>query len=78
MTKNEQNEKNRPDRLLRTKDVMEILQTSSVTIWRLVKKGKIPAPIKLNEGGLNLYKESWIQDFIESLNSNVEKIKEVG
>ena len=64
------------DRLLKTKEVMEILKTSSVTLWRLVKKGKIPKPIKLNEGGINLYKESWIQNFIENCQADTVQIPE--
>lgn len=76
MTKNEQNKTSKTDRLLKTKDVLEILQTSSVTLWRLVKKGKIPAPIKLNEGGINLYKESWIIKFIENIESDTIQIPE--
>ncbi len=66
------------DRLLRTKDVTGILQTSTVSLWRLVKAGRIPKPIQLTKGGINLYKESWIQNFIDSCDSNVEKIKEAG
>ena len=64
------------DRLLSTKDMLGKLKTSDTTLWRLVKAEKIPKPIKLTERGNNLYKESWINDFIDSLDSGKTDIKE--
>ena len=34
-------------KLLRTKDVQDTLGVSRTTLWRLVKAGTLPAPIKL-------------------------------
>ena len=63
------------DRLLKTKDVTDALKTSTVSLWRLVRDGKIPKPIQLTKGGINLYKESWIQDFIDSCEAERDNVE---
>ena len=36
------------DRILRMPDVLEIVNVSRTTIWRQVKAGTFPAPVKLS------------------------------
>ena len=53
------NEKN--DKLIRAKEVKKMLgNISDTTLWRRVKDGTIPTPIKLGGGSANFFKESWI------------------
>src|SRR5262245_37008098 len=37
-----------PDRLLSSEDVAGLLQVSHRTLWRLVKAGRFPQPVRLN------------------------------
>lgn len=60
------------DRYLKAIEVREKLGgISNTTLWRMVRDGIIPQPIKLGRGGLNFYKESWI---VEILNLNSSKV----
>ena len=75
MTKNNTTSDNiqQPDRLMTTEATLEMLGgISAVTLWRMVKAGKIPKPIKLNERGNNLYRESWIRNYIDSVDLNID------
>ena len=54
------------DKLLSSRQVCEILSFSPVTLWRHVKKGACPPPLKL-AGGQNRWPESEIRTLIESL-----------
>ena len=53
------------EKFLRTKEVKALLGgISTTTLWRMVQDGRIPKPIKLNVGGANLYKKSWIDKML--------------
>ena len=53
-------------RLLKTKEVLEMLNISSVTLWRMVKRGDLPKPLKITDKSPNLYKQEWIEDYVNS------------
>lgn len=55
------------ERLLTTKEVTDILNISSVTLWRLIKKDRFPKPLKLSAGSYNRYKSVWVDEFIAKL-----------
>lgn len=50
------------DRLLRARDVADILAVSLRGVWRLTSEGVIPAPIKL--GGATRWRESDLRRFL--------------
>ena len=52
------------EKLLKLKDVTELLQVSRATIYRLVKKEEFPDFIKI--GGGSYWKASDIQKFLEN------------
>ena len=54
-------------KLLTSKDVTHMLSISTVTLWRLVKDGEIPRPLKLAGQKINYYRKEWIDDFIDKL-----------
>lgn len=54
------------DRLLRLKDVMEILQLSKTTIYKLVKENKFPHQVKISDRQV-AWRQSDIQKYIENL-----------
>ena len=47
--------KPRPRRLLRPKQVMEIMGWSRTTLWRRVSAGKFPAPVETGENSTGFY-----------------------
>ncbi len=52
------------DFYIRASDVRRRLgNISTTTLWRLVKKGVIPQPVRLG-GRSALYKNSWIDDLL--------------
>ena len=51
------------DKLLRDKEVAEILGCSTATFWRRVQEGTIPRPLKI--GGLSRWKRSWVEAVID-------------
>ncbi len=58
--------KHTTDTFLRAPEVRKKLgNISSTTLWRRIKDGSIPKPIKLGVGTANYFKESWINDIIE-------------
>jgi len=57
----------RVDRLLRVKDVSEIVSMGRSTIYRLVKKNQFPRPVK--RGRSTFWRESDIQRYISSLSA---------
>ncbi len=60
------------DKLIRSKDVREMLgNISETTLWRRIKDGSIPTPIKLGNGTANYFKESMISKIVGA--STVEK-----
>jgi predicted DNA-binding transcriptional regulator AlpA len=55
------------DRYLKSSEVRELLGgISNTTLWRRIKDGSIPTPIKLGGGTTNFFKESWIKEIIEA------------
>lgn len=52
------------DRMLNTKQVMEALGCSVVTLYRLRRNNQFPQPLKL--GRVNRWRESVVSDWIES------------
>ena len=53
------------EKLINSKDARQMLGSiSTVTLWRLVRDGFLPRPIKLGNGNTNYYKLSWIQELI--------------
>ena len=50
---------------LRDKQVAEILTIGRSSVWRLVKEGKLPAPLKISER-VTVWKLSDIEAFIAS------------
>ena len=58
--------KQQDDRFLRSSEARKKLgDISPTTLWRRIKDGSIPKPIKLGGGSANFFKESWINDIIE-------------
>jgi len=54
------------DRYIKSDKVRELLGgISQTTLWRRVKDGTIPTPVKLGGGSTNFYRESWIQNIID-------------
>ena len=51
------------DRILRTPEVVKITGLSKTTIWRRVRSGDFPAPVKL--GSLATRSIGWRQEEIE-------------
>ncbi len=60
------------DKLLRSSEVRKILGgISPTTLWRRIKDGSIPQPIKLGNGTANYFKESMINKIV-----GISKIEE--
>ena len=60
------------DRLIRSPEVRNILGgISPTTLWRRIKDGSIPQPIKLGNGTANYFKESMINKIV-----GISKIEE--
>jgi predicted DNA-binding transcriptional regulator AlpA len=56
----------RPERLLRLKQVLDLIPISKSSWWAGVKCGKYPAPLKLSQR-TTVWRESDIRALIESL-----------
>ena len=56
---------NEAPRLMRDKDVAEVLSISRSHVWNLVKRGKFPAPIKLS-GKITVWKSVDVLKVIEN------------
>ncbi len=55
------------DRYIKGPEVREKLGgISNTTLWRRIKDGSIPKPLKLGGGSTNFFKESWIINIINS------------
>lgn len=52
-------------RIIRTTEVLKIVQFSRSTLWRKVKKGKFPAPVELGHNSTG-YFEHEIQEWLNS------------
>ena len=52
--------------LIRVKDVAKATGTSVRTIWRLVRKGKFPAPIRLEDPKITVWKSDEVQGWIDN------------
>ncbi|PHM63974.1 AlpA family phage regulatory protein [Xenorhabdus stockiae] len=53
------------DKILNYKQVCEVMSISKATLYRKIKQGKIPKPLK--DGRSSRWKESDITDYINSL-----------
>jgi len=53
------------DRLLKIRQVRELVPVSNSTIWQRVKAGTFPAPIKIGSG--TFWKASDVQSYIQAL-----------
>lgn len=58
------------EKLLSRKDVLNRLQISRTTLWRLINNGALPEGIKLSERTIR-WKESMIQGYIEKLTKSI-------
>jgi prophage regulatory protein len=54
------------DKLLRMKQVLEVIPVAKSTIWQWVKEDRFPKPIKLG-GKTTVWKMSEIQRFVETV-----------
>jgi prophage regulatory protein len=54
------------DRLLRVPQILERVPVSRSWLWRLVKDGKFPQPLRISEK-ITAWKESDIDNFLENL-----------
>jgi prophage regulatory protein len=52
------------DRLLKTREVMELLNVGRTTLWRWMAAGKFPRPIKIGDRGDNRWRQSEIDAWI--------------
>lgn len=52
-------------RFLRMEQVQELFPVSRMTIYRLIKDGKFPAPRKL--GGRSVWRYAKVRDFVDRL-----------
>ncbi len=52
------------DRLLKTREVMELLSIGRTTIYRWMDAGKFPTPVKIGERGDNRWRLSEIEAWI--------------
>ena len=53
-------------KLLKTKEVMDALSVSESTLYRLIRSGTVPAPIKLS-AQCNRWRESDVEAALEAL-----------
>ena len=60
-----ENNMGKTDRLLKIKGVIDLVSMKKSTLYRKIEEGAFPAPVKL--GKSSFWKESTIQNFIESL-----------
>ena len=58
-------------KLLRIADVLEMTSISRSTLWRLVKAGRFPAPLKV--GGPNGRAVRWLREDIEEWIANLQR-----
>ncbi len=62
-----------PQRVLKTKDICEILQISPTTLWRWRRSGKFPEPVKVEGSSCQFWTPKTMNDWI---NENInEKTK---
>lgn len=54
------------EKIYTTKEILEMFGITRSTLWRWQKEGRFPKPITI-AGGRNLYPESIVADYIESL-----------
>jgi len=55
-----------PDKLIRSAEVKSMLGgISDTTLWRRIKDGSIPKPIKIGTGSANFFRQSWIYKIID-------------
>ena len=52
-----------PTGYLGTRDLQELLGKSTVTIWKMIKDGRLPKPLK--DGKLNIWDRKQIMNLLE-------------
>lgn len=57
-------------RFVRTREVCTLLNISSATLYRWIKRGYIPAPIKF--GYASLWREDTLKEFLEQLDGSTQ------
>jgi prophage regulatory protein len=53
------------DRILRTAEILQVTGVSNATIWRWIKTGSFPAPLKLGPQAVG-WRESALREWLES------------
>lgn len=54
------------DRLIRLKELLEIVPLGRSTVWKLVSEGRFPKPVKLSPR-TTAWRESEVMDWMDSL-----------
>jgi len=54
-----------PDRLMRMPQVLEVVPIAESTVWKYVKQGTFPRPVRL--GRCSVWKESEVQAWLSKL-----------
>jgi prophage regulatory protein len=54
-------------RLVGVSELQEQVPLSRVWIWKLVKKGRFPKPIKLPGGSINLWFQDEVDEYLKNL-----------
>ena len=57
------------ERLIRMKEVKRIISLSSASIYRRIRDGKFPAPIK--DGNCSFWEESKVREYVLNLSQRV-------
>ena len=60
-----------PDRLLRLPEVQKLIPLSRSTLWRAIRKGKFPAPVRISENAVAWRAsdiQQWFDTRVENLN----------
>lgn len=58
-------------RFLRMEQVQELFPVSRMTIYRLIKRGEFPAPVKL--GSSSVWRYSKVRAFVDRLDPTVDE-----
>ncbi len=56
-------------RLLRTKQVMDRMAWSRTTLWRRVRAGEVPAPVKTGANSIGFY-----EDLVDAYQKNLPRV----
>lgn len=61
------------DPIHRPRDVARWLAVSRPTLWRMVKRGDLPAPIRISRGAVG-WKESTIRELLEEREAAAQEV----